>query len=114
MLVKLVRRFRDGHQACWWVLEGEGGRYGKHESERLVIATTDPETLPEKATWYVVTNLPAPGSAPAQKSPMAAADLAEIVRLYGLRVWVEQGYKQVVTVGEFETALESCSKRATA
>ncbi len=26
---------------------------------------------------------------------MIPADVAEIVRLYGLRVWVEQSYKQV-------------------
>nr|WP_311700418.1 hypothetical protein [Streptomyces sp. DSM 41699] len=28
-------------------------------------------------------------------SPHPPADLAEIVRLYGLRPWIEQGYKQI-------------------
>jgi hypothetical protein len=42
------------------------------------------------STWYLLTNLPRPGSRRAQQ-----ADLADIVRLYGLRNWVEQGYKQV-------------------
>jgi hypothetical protein len=31
----------------------------------------------------------------ADDSPFAPADLSEIVRLYGLRNWVEQGYKQL-------------------
>jgi hypothetical protein len=50
----------------------------------LVIATVDPATLPEPATWYLETTLPLPG-----------ADLAEVVRLYGLRTWIEQEYKQI-------------------
>jgi hypothetical protein len=61
----------------------------------LVVATTDPAMLPAASTWYVVTNLPHPEAAPAVVSPLAPADLAEIVRLYGLRQWVEQGYRQV-------------------
>jgi hypothetical protein len=52
--------------------------------------------LPEKATWYLVSNLPAPGFEWAkEESELALADPAEIVRLYGLRMWVEQSYKQV-------------------
>ena len=37
-----------------------------------------------------MTNLPAPGSERAQKSELAVASLEEVVRLYGLRMWVEQ------------------------
>ena len=59
------------------------------------MATTDPKELPDKATWYLATNLPAPGSKRATDSELKAANLAEIVRLYGLRMWVEQSYKQV-------------------
>jgi len=58
-----------------------------------VVATTDPGRLPERSTWYLVTNRPCPGGSVASGLP--AADLAEVVRCYGLRVWVEQGYKQV-------------------
>ena len=36
-----------------------------------------------------------PGRRAADGAPLAPADLAEVVRLYGLRNWVEQGYKQV-------------------
>src|SRR4030095_8043558 len=41
-----------------------------------------------------VTNLARPGRRRARGSPAPAA-LAEVVRLYSLRNWVEQGYKQV-------------------
>jgi hypothetical protein len=61
----------------------------------VVAATTDPATLPPLTTWYLATNLPRPGAPHADAVPFAPADLAEIVRLYGLRKWVEQGYKQL-------------------
>jgi hypothetical protein len=59
------------------------------------VATTDPATLPKLSTWYLATNLPLPRARRGARSPLPPADLAEVVRLYGLRVWVEQGYKQV-------------------
>jgi SRSO17 transposase len=80
----VVRQFRDGHAETWWALEGVAGPYGPERARRLVIATVDPATLPEAATWYLTTTL-----------PLADAALAEVVRLYGLRNWVEQAYKQV-------------------
>jgi hypothetical protein len=89
------RRFRDGHTETWWAADLELAGYGPGGDTRLVAATTDPATLPAASTWYVVTNLPHPEVAPAAVSPLAPADLAEIVRLYGLRQWVEQGYRQV-------------------
>jgi SRSO17 transposase len=82
--VPVERTFRDGHTTRWWALEGNAGPYGPDRPRRLVIATVDPATLPEPATWYLETTLPLP-----------EADVAEIVRLYGLRNWVEQQYKQV-------------------
>jgi DDE superfamily endonuclease len=93
--VKVMRHFRDGHEEEWWALEVDVGPYGPQRSRRAVVATTDPKELPEKATWYVVSNLPALGSEGAKEGELEAADLAEIVRLYGLRMWVEQSYKQV-------------------
>jgi hypothetical protein len=60
-----------------------------------VIATTDPVTLPDLSTFYLVTNLPAPGVPRAADSDLATASLEEVVRLYGLRMWVEQSYKHV-------------------
>jgi SRSO17 transposase len=82
--VPVERTFRDGHATTWWALEGEAGPYGPARGRRLVIATPDPATLPEPATWYLETTL-----------PLAEANLAEIVHLSGLRNWVEQQYKQL-------------------
>jgi hypothetical protein len=93
--VQIERAFRDGHLETWWALEVDIGPYGPKKSIRAIVATTDPATLPEHTTWYLTTNLPAPGSARAgEEGALPAADLAEIVRLYGLRNWVEQSYKQ--------------------
>ena len=55
-----------------------------------MVATTDPARLPGHSSWYLLTNLARPTGRRAQQ-----ANLAEVVRLYGLRNWVEQGYKQV-------------------
>lgn len=89
------RTFRDGHRETWWALEVQVGPYGPDKRQRVVIATTDPATRPELTTWYLVTNLPAPTHAQATGSALPTADVAEVVRLYGLRNWVEQSYKQV-------------------
>ena len=59
------------------------------------LATADPGTLPDKATWYLATNLPRPGGPREADSPHPQADLAEIARIYGIRHWIEQSYKQV-------------------
>jgi hypothetical protein len=96
--VKVVRSFRDGHQESWWALEVDMGPYGPQRERRSVVATTDPKELPDKGTWYLVTNLPHPECserAHEEERKLEAADLSEIVRLYGLRMWVEQSYKQV-------------------
>ncbi len=92
---RVVRRFRDGHEEVWWAAEPRLGAWGPDGRHRLVVATTDPATLPALSTWYLLTNLPQPGAPRAAESPLPPADLAEVVRLYGLRLWVEQGYKQV-------------------
>jgi SRSO17 transposase len=89
------RRFRDGHEETWWAAEVTLGGRGPDQRQRLVVTTTDPATLPPLSTWYLLTNLPRPGSPLAATSAWSAADLAELVRLYGLRLWVEQSYKQV-------------------
>ena len=79
----------------WWALELDIRPFGPEKPERVIIATTDPVSLPDLTTIYLVTNLPALGSERAQKSELAVASLEEVVRLYGLRMWVEQSYKQV-------------------
>lgn len=49
-----------------------------------MCATTDRRVLPSLSTWYLTTNL-----------SREQAPLSSIVRLYGLRNWVEQSYKQM-------------------
>ena len=92
---KITRSFRDGHKETWWALEAAAGPYGPEKSQRLVVVSTDPENLPDLTTWYLVTNLAVPDVEQAPEGHRSAADLTEVVRLYGLRVWVEQSYKQV-------------------
>jgi hypothetical protein len=87
---RIQRRFRDGHTETWWAADAQLGGWGPDRRLRLVVATTDPAKLPGHSSWYLLTNLPRPATRRAQQ-----ADLADIVRLYGLRNWVEQGYKQV-------------------
>ena len=66
------------------------GGWGPQGPHRLVVATTDPARLPKLTTWYLLCNLARPASRRAQQ-----AQLSQIVATYGLRNWVEQGYKQV-------------------
>jgi SRSO17 transposase len=78
------RRFRDGHAERWWAAELTLAGHGPGKRGRAICATTDRGQLPEISTWYLTTNL-----------AREEVPLAEIVRLYGLRNWVEQSYKQM-------------------
>jgi hypothetical protein len=84
--VEVVRTFGDGHQESWWALEVKAGPYGPERARRAFVVSTDPEGLPELSTWYLVTNLLHPDSDRAfgEDDALAAADLGEVVRLYGL------------------------------
>ena len=92
----VTRTFRDGHAETWRAADARLGWWGPDDIRRLVVVTADPGTLPGKATWYLATNLPRPGgphdTGDAVHEP---ADLTEVVRLYGIRHWIEQSYKQV-------------------
>ena len=87
---RVTRRFRDGHTETWWAADARLGGWGPDRPHRLVVATTDPARLPKLTTWYLLCNLARPAGGRAQQ-----AQLSEIVATYGLRNWVEQGYKQV-------------------
>jgi hypothetical protein len=93
--VRVTRVFRDGHTERWWAADASLGWWGPDGATRLVVATVDPGLLPDKATWYLATNLPRPGGPREADSPHPAADLGEIVRIYGIRHWIEQSYKQI-------------------
>jgi hypothetical protein len=92
---RITRTFRDGSTQEWWAVEIVAGPYGPDKKERAIVASTDPKTLPDLCTWYLVTNLPAPTEHPGREMPLPPANLQEVLRLYGLRMWVEQSYKQV-------------------
>jgi hypothetical protein len=68
---------------------------GPDGAQRLVAATADPATLPPKATWYLVTNLPRPGP---RARPKARTQPPSWPRSCGSTAsghWTEQSYKQV-------------------
>ena len=91
----VTRTFRHGHAETWYAADAALGWWGPDGARRLVVATADPATLPGKATWYLVTNLPRPGGAREADSPHPAAPLAEIVRIYGIRHWIEMVFTQL-------------------
>jgi hypothetical protein len=91
----VTRTFRDGHAETWFAADAQLGWRGPDGPTRLVVATADPGSLPDKATWYLATSLPRPGSPREAASVHPPAGLAEIVRIYGIRHWIEQSYKQV-------------------
>jgi SRSO17 transposase len=80
----ITRSFRDGHHERWWATELTLFGYGPNRPVRAICVTAEPQTLPEKETWYLTTNLPG-----------EQAPLVEVVRLYGLRIWVEENYKRM-------------------
>jgi SRSO17 transposase len=91
----VARSFRDGHTETWWAADLRLAGYGPDQPTRLVVATIDPTTLPAAHTWYLITNRPHPDTPSRTSTRLVAASLADLVRLYGLRQWVEQSYKQV-------------------
>ena len=67
----VTRRFRDGHAETWYAADATLGAWGPDGARRLVVATADPGTLPDKATWYLVTNLARPGGPRERRQPLA-------------------------------------------
>jgi DDE superfamily endonuclease len=92
---QVERTFHDGHSETWYAADATLGAWGPDGSVRLVVVTKDPATLPGKATRYLATNLPRPGSPWVHTCEHPPADLAEVARIYGIRNWIEQSYKQV-------------------
>jgi hypothetical protein len=89
---RITRVLRDGHTETWWAADMECGPSGPGQARQTVVAPTDPVTLPEADTRYLATNLPRRRHRGCRHQP---ADHAEILRLYSLRNWIEQEYKQV-------------------
>ena len=72
------RTFSDGTQEVRHVREII---FGKKRSRRFWEITTDPETMPENSTWYVMTEIP-------------GLNYKDVGNLYGCRNWVEYGLNQ--------------------
>ena len=89
------RMFRDGHTETWRATDAQLGWWGPDGHTRRVITTTDPATLPDKAAWYLATNLARPGGPHDNPdAPHEPADLTEVVQIYGIRHWIEQSYNK--------------------
>src|SRR5260370_1169782 len=80
-----TRPFRGGHAETWWAADAALGGWGPDGARRLVVATADPGTLPDKATWYLVTKLPRPGVPREAGTAHPASRLGEVMRLCGIR-----------------------------
>lgn len=74
---KFDRIFSDGSSQQRYVREII---FGQRSSMQYWQITTDPETLPESSTWYVMTLVP-------------GVKYKQVGNLYGLRNWVEYGLK---------------------
>jgi hypothetical protein len=44
----VTRAFRDGHAETWYAADARLGWWGPADPRRLVVATADPATLPDK------------------------------------------------------------------
>ena len=72
------RIFSDGKQEKRYIQEIV---FGKRRDVQYWQVTTDPETLPQNSTWFIMTLVP-------------GIKYKEVGNLYGLRSWVEYGLKQ--------------------
>lgn len=73
-----LRTFSDGSSETRFIREIV---YGKRYAKRYWQLTTDPEVLPPASTWMVMTSI-------------EAISYKQVGDLYGLRNWVEYGFKQ--------------------
>lgn len=75
---KVDRTFSDGSKEIRYIREII---FGQKRSRRFWEITTEPETLPENSTWYVMTEIP-------------SVHYKDVGNLYGCRNWVEYGLNQ--------------------
>ena len=76
--IKIIRTIRSGTSQDCWTLERDIRPCGPEKQERVIVATTDPDLLPDLTTFYLMTNLPAPGSQRAHQSKLAGASVEEV------------------------------------
>ncbi|WP_260613510.1 transposase [Streptomyces sp. WAC05858] len=83
------RHFRDGYTETWWATDARLGGYGPDSPCRLVVANHRPSQPVGEGHLVPGHQLPHPDAPHATTSPHPPADLTEIIRLYGLRPWIE-------------------------
>lgn len=88
--------FRSDLDPSWWALEVVIEPGEPPTTPRLIVITPRPQPFSDTNAWYLITNLPAPGGARAQSRTLDVASLAEIVRLYGIRMWLAQSYDEIL------------------
>lgn len=72
------RPFSNGESETRWIREII---FGQRRDIRYYQITTDTEEQPPESTWFLMTNVP-------------GAILQEIGNIYGVRTWIEYGFKQ--------------------
>ncbi len=75
-LARVVRRYRDGHREVWWATEPRFAGCQPEGPVRLVVATTDPTTLPHLDHLVPGDEPATPGRRARRAAPFAPADLA--------------------------------------
>ena len=91
----VTRTFRDGHAETWWAADATLGWWGPDGVTAPGGGHRRPGH-PAGQGHLVPGHEPAPPRRPARGGqPAPGRRLAEIVRIYGIRNWIEQGYKQV-------------------
>ena len=92
----VTRTFRDGHAETWWAADATLGWWGPGRHPAPGGGHRRPGHLAGQG-HLVPGHQPAPPGRPARGRQPASGrpGLAEIVRIYGIRHWIEQGYKQV-------------------
>ena len=91
----VTRTFRDGHAETWWAADATLGWWGPDGSTRAwwwPPPTRAPCRARPPGTWPPTCPAPAARARPPART---RPRLAEIVRIYGIRHWTEQSYKQV-------------------
>ncbi|HLO89137.1 MAG TPA: IS701 family transposase [Nostocaceae cyanobacterium] len=74
------RKFTNGNTETRYIREISLGE--QNEEIRYWVTTTDKDKLPKVSTTYIMTNLP-------------GDILQEVGNIYGLRTWIEYGFKQI-------------------
>ena len=113
----VVRTFRDGRTQTWYAADATLGWWGPDGfSPRPCGGGRRRTRAPCPGQGDLVPTpptCPGPAARAGADSPHPAAGLAEIVRIYGIRHWIEQGYKRSKTSWAGPTSRSAPTPRCT-